>query len=391
MEWESYFEPIANYVLADEFDRSQLASNIHYHGLDKSFPDLDQPFDIAILGVGYDQSDLSAPLNKTSDDVRYWLYRLYKSDYHVRIADLGNLKFRSSTEEVTQRLAEIQAFLMNRGILPVIIGGGKELTYGNYLAYKKLQKFATMLGVSSTLSFREVEGELSAANYLNTILSDPENYLFSYANLGYQTYFTPPELLELFRSFHFEMIRLGEVRSHMENTEPVIRNADAISFDLGAVKYADAPHTTFGTPNGLSSDEICRLARYAGLSRKCSSVGFYGIKPGGKTEWPDHQLMAQVIWYFLEGFYVRKPESMDVNDSSYLKFHVALQGHPDEINFYKNLMSEKWWMAVPVPGKGRKKYALQEYLIPCSEADYQTASLNIVPDRWMEYYQKFHD
>lgn len=388
--WDEYFEPISNAVVADEFNRSQLASHIHYYGLGKEFPSLDHPYTVAIIGCGYDIHDLSANIFHTPDHVRYWLYRLYKGNYSASICDLGNLVFRNSAEEVSARLSQVIAYLLSKNIIPLIIGGGKELTYPHYLAYTAIGKFCNLLSVSPTIDFKELVEEQDASNYLGRILSDANGFLFSCANMGYQTYFVPPELLELFRNFHFEMVRLGEVRGAMELTEPVIRNADFISVDLGAVKYADAPNCISSTPNGLTSDEICRISRYAGLSMKCSGIGFYGIRPGGNLEWTDHHLMAQAIWHFLEGVFLRKPESLDVYDHTYMKFHVAMNMYPDEINFYRNMVSEKWWMAVPLESKS-KKYPFSEYLVPCSEQDYENASMGNVPDRWLEFYRRMND
>lgn len=389
--WEELFIPINNYVLAEDFNRSQYSSNIDYFGLGNDFPNPDhKKYELAIIGVGYDDADLAASIYKTPDFVRYYLYRLFKGNYDVSIADFGNLNVKSSLEEVVNKLSDFLVELMARDITPIIIGGGKELVFAQYLAYKKIGKFCNLVNVSSTLGFHETSEELNAKNYLNKILGDTDNYLFNYSNIGYQTYFTPQELIELFKGFNFELNRLGEVRAKMEESEPIVRDADFACFDLGSVKRADAPNCTFATPNGFTSDEICRLARYAGLSFKMSSIGFYGIKPDGKLDWTDHHLMAQCIWHFIEGYYLRKPENLDVEDTQYVRYTVAYQGYPDEITFYKNRLTEKWWMAVPVNGISSNKYKMKEYLVPCSELDYDIASANEIPDRWLRIFKKLN-
>ncbi len=392
MSWESYFTPVSNAVLADDFNRSQYSSNIQYYADGSDFPELkEKAYDIVLIGVGYDTSDLSAGIYQTPNHIRYWLYRLFKGNYDVKIADLGNLNIRNSHDNLVEKLSDLLAELIYMGSVPIIIGGGKELTYANYLAYKKLGKYCNLLNVSSTLNFSEASDDLTGSNFLSKILADKDNHLFNYCNIGYQTYLNPQELIELFKSFNFDLLRLGEVRSKIEETEPLIRDVDFASIDLGAVKYADAPNTLFATPNGLTSDEICRITRYAGLSLKCSSIGFYGIKPAGRLEWTDHHLMAQCIWHFIEGFYLRKPESMNTNDNTYIKYHVTYQSYPHEIIFYKNKVTEKWWMGVPVSEKRQGKYHIQEYLVPCSATDYEVAAQNEVPDRWIRVFKKLND
>lgn len=392
MSWENYFVPVSGYVLSEDYNSSRYSSNIRTYELGTPFPDIDNtPTDIVLIGVGYDQHDLSCSTVQTPDSVRYWLYRLYKGNYNIRIADFGNLSVKHSLEKLSDILSEILADLMNRGIVPLIIGGGKELTYANYLAYKIRGRYCNLLNISPVLNFSETSEELTGENFLSKILADKDNHLFNYCQLAYQTYLNSAEMIEMFNEFAFDLLRLGELRAHIEESEPLIRDVDFASIDLGAVKYADAPHALYTSPNGLTSDEICRLARYAGLSLKLTSIGFYGITPGGKTEWTDHHLMAQVIWHFIEGFYLRKPESLQTDNSQYIKYHVAYTGAPEEIVFYQNTFTEKWWMGVPVSEKKQGKYAIRQYLIPCSPKDYQTASHNEVPDRWLRIYKKLND
>jgi formiminoglutamase len=100
--------------------------------------------------------------------------------------------------------------------------------------------------------------------------------------------------------------------------------------------------------------------------------------------------MAQCSWHFIEGYYLRKPESLEVDDHQYMKYTVAYQGYPEEISFYKNRLTEKWWMAVPVSDLGMDKYHIREYLVPCSETDYEVASMNEIPDRWLRTYKKLN-
>src|SRR5690606_14788740 len=129
------------------------------------------------------------------DNVRYYLYRLFKGNYTIKVNDFGNFSLNRNTEEVCYHLSNLFAELMAQDIVPLVIGGGKEIAYAMYLAYKKMDQFVNLLDVSSYIHFKDTDEELSAENYLGKILSDPESHLFNYSNLGYQTYFTAPELI----------------------------------------------------------------------------------------------------------------------------------------------------------------------------------------------------
>jgi formiminoglutamase len=390
--WEEYFQPVSGHAYAEDFNNTQLGANIRYFSGKGDFPDLDELHaDLVILGAGYDSSDLSAPLNDTPNHIRYWLYKLCRGNYQVRILDLGNFGLRTSLEENCNVLSKVLQGILERNMIPVVLGGGHEMAYALYLAYARSGRFCNVCDVNATLDFQEITQELRPGNMLGRILGEKDSFLFHYANLAYQSYFSPPDLVRLFKEFHFDLIRLGEVRRQMEDAEPVIRDAHAFTINMGAVKYADAPHALHATPNGLQSDEICRLARYAGLSQKLSSFGLFGIRPGGDVSWTDHHLAAQVIWHLIEGFYNRKEENLDVRHANYLEFTVALTGFPDQIVFYKNKISEKWWMAVPIQGKASDKYGQQEYLVPCALSDYEFAASGEIPERWIRRFHQLND
>ena len=98
-------------------------------------------------------------------------------------------------------------------------------------------------------------------------------------------------------------------------------------------------------------------------------------------------LLSQALWYFLEGYYQRKDDYPARARDQYVKFHVKIQDHKEEIIFYKSKKSERWWMEVPVETDLMTKYE-RHYMVPCSHRDYQDAMDNNIPDRWWQVFQK---
>lgn len=391
-EWEECFQPVSGQVLAEDYNAAQWGAHLKYFSGNNDFPDVPGTgFDIVLLGCGYDMEDLSASCNQTPDSVRHWFYRLYKGDYAVRVADLGNFSLRRSVEETCLQLGRIMAEIQESGAVPLLIGGGSELNFSMYRSFTLLGRYANLLEVSPVLHFKEVSEALTPENVLGRMLGEDPQMLFHYCNLGYQTYFNPPELLGLFKQFHFDLMRLGEVRSRVETTEPLIRDAHLVGLNMAAVRKADVPHAPGASPNGLAADEICRLARYAGLSHKLRAVALTGLAPDLAQQSADAHLAAQVIWHVLEGFYVRKPETLEVDAEPYLRFTVPMKGFPEEITFYKNQVSEKWWMGVPVAGKWQTQMKLEEYLVPCGMEDYEAAAGQELPERWLQRFHKLND
>ena len=158
-----------------------------------------------------------------------------------------------------------------------------------------------------------------------------------------------------------------------------------LSFDINAVRGADAPGQNQPLPFGLTGEEACQITWYAGLNEKMSSVGFYGYNPDKDERDATAIIIATMIWYFVEGYYHRKQElSYAMND--YMKYVVSMSGDPETLIFYKSKLSEKWWMEIP--GSSGKSFFARERIIPCSYSDYETANKGEVPERYISSVSK---
>lgn len=344
--------------------------------------------DIAIIGVQEDRNTFNNNgCADAPDAVRKYLYPLYSGSYSIKIADLGNIKPGHSAEDTYFALGEVVAELIQQKITPIIIGGGNELAYANYLAYQKLSQVVNLAAVDARFDIGDNELPLSSCTWLSKIILSQPNCLFNYSNIGYQTYYASQQEITLMDKLYFDVHRLGQMRANTEDIEPIVRNADMLSFDISAVRQSDAPGNNNPNPNGFFGEEACQIMRYAGMSDKLTSLGIYEINPhldnGGQTA----SLAGQMIWYFIDGFYNRKNDYPVADKSEYLKYRVVLKDNQNEIVFYKSNRSERWWMDVPYPMNNRLKFE-RHHLVPCSYADYQTACNDEMPDKWWKTYQK---
>lgn len=394
MEIVDFFEPI---------DRSKLQTGRKQHPLalghtiksytsENGFPDIADA-DIAIIGV---QEDRNALYNEgcrlAPDYVRKYLYQLFQGPFKVRIADLGNIRAGDQVNDTYFAVKTTVAELIRKKVIPIIIGGSQDLTYANYMAYEALGQIINIVSVDSAfdLGLKRNE-EINHRNYLSTILTHQPNYLFNYTNLGYQTYLVDQDAIELMNKLYFDIYRLGVVRQDLEEVEPVVRSADMISFDISAIRQSDAPGNANVSPNGFYGEEACQIVRYAGLSDKLSSIGFYEVNPAFDHGEQTAHLVAQMIWYFFDGFYHRKndmPDRQRKDSGEFIKYVVSLKDFKNEIVFYKSKKSDRWWMEVPCPAGLQTKYDRQ-FLVPCSYREYQAACQDEIPEKWLQVYQKF--
>ncbi len=357
-------------------------------GFNKSdFPDISKAH-IAIIGVCDGRRSINNKgCSLAPDTVRKFLYPLFANFPKIKIVDLGNILEGNEVEDTYFALSSCVKLLIKNKTVPVIIGGSHDLTYANYLAYQDLEKTVNLAVVDNRFDLGKSEDELNSQAFLNKIIIRQPNYLFNYSNIGYQTYFTNPEELNLMSKLFFDTFRLGDIRSDIQEVEPIVRNSDILSFDVSAIRFSDLPGNNNGTPNGFYGEEACQISRYAGMSDKISSAGFYELNPSVDKNGQSSHLVAQMIWYFIEGFANRKGENPLVNKKNCQKFRVALGNEKQEIVFYKSRKTDRWWMDIPYPpNKGLNME--RQLIIPCSYNDYQAACNEDMPERWWKTYQK---
>ncbi len=370
-------------------NENQLVNACRMHSAENGFPDL-EGIDIAIVGV---KEGRQAPGNEACqfapDAVRAALYPLFGGSFVPRLADLGNIEAGHAVNDTYYALSAVVDHLVRKNIVPFIIGGSQDLSYAQFLGYKNLEQTINIVSVDNEFDLGTPNEEMNNKNYLGKIILHQPNYLFNYSNIGYQTYLVDPVSLDMMTKLYFDVYRLGQVRNHVEEAEPIIRQADMISFDMGALKHSEAPALPWPSPNGFYAEEACQMMRYAGMSDKLSSIGLYEINPEHDINSKTSLLAAQMIWCFMEGFYQRKNDFPNRSSSEYLRFHVVLQDEKYQINFYKSKKSDRWWMEIPYPPNKDLKFE-RHTLIPCSYKDYELAAKNEIPDRWWQTYQKLY-
>jgi hypothetical protein len=186
----------------------------------------------------------------------------------------------------------------------------------------------------------------------------------------------------------FDTYRLGEVRSDISEMEPVIRTADMVTFDLSSVKQSDAPGNTNPSPNGFTGEEACQSMYYAGLNDQLTSLGIYEYFPATDVNDQTAHLIAQMVWYFIEGVNNRKNDFPEPNRQGYTTYRVSVDKSGDEIVFLKHQTSGRWWIEIPEIITMNKKHLARYQFMPCSYRDYQQACNNEMPDRYWQALQK---
>jgi len=370
-----------------KFKEKRLGQCIIKHTEKDFTPDLDD-IDIAIVGVKEERNSLNNKGTSLAPDIiRKYLYNLFNGNYQAKILDLGNIINGHTVKDTYFAVSSVLTELLKHNITPIILGGSQDITYANYMAYESLGQIINIVSIDSIFDLGMMDEKISSESFLSKIILHQPNYLFNYTNIGYQTYFVDHEATELMKNLYFDVYRLGKVRESLGEVEPLVRNADMLSFDISCVRQSDAPGNQNSSPNGFYGEEVCQIIRYAGLSDNLTSLGFYETNPKYDNNDQTSQLVAQMIWYFIDGYYNRSNEFPGKKKKEFIKYTVSIKNHKDQIVFYKSQKSDRWWMDVPVKTNLQTIYE-RHHLIPCSYNDYEVACKDDIPDRWWQTYQK---
>ena len=363
-----------------------LAASVKVHSLKNGFPDTEKAR-IAIIGIPeYRGSVFNRNFKSGTHAVREKLYRLKNHEKFCNIVDLGDLIPGNTLEDTYFALTEILAELLNREIIPLVIGGSNDLAFPFYNAYKGFNKLINIAGIDSRFDLGMPEETFNSATWLGKVILQQPNFLFNFSNIGYQTYFVGATSVDLMNKLYFDAYRLGQVRADITEMEPVIRTADLLTVDLSAIRQADAPGNSNPSPNGFTGEEVCQAMMYAGLNDHLSGLGIFEFDGSADRQDQTAHLVAQMIWYFIEGVSNRKNDFPSPNHSGFITYRVTIESMGKDLVFLKHKTSGRWWMEMP---EATPKSRLNRYnFLPCSQKDYQQACTNEMPDRYWQALQK---
>lgn len=331
------------------------------------FPDLDEA---QIVFVGCSEQRGGALLHQSgaANAIRNEFYNLYYWHQDIKLADIGNVKIGKSLSDTYAALKVIVHELMNEGKMVVVLGGSHDLTMAQYYAFADDKKLLDAVGVDAVIDIN-IDSPFRSDNFLMELLTTEPNYMQHYNHIGFQSYFVHPRMLETMDKLRFDCYRVGHVKEHIEEMEPVIRNCNLFSLDISVLAHAFAPANNL-TPNGLNGEEVCTLMQFAGMSPNMQTIGIYGYRPEKDVENLTAKQISHMLWYLMDGKSRGNKEAAMDEKESFNEYHTAFA--EVETVFLQSKKTGRWWMQLP-----DKKF------IACSYKDYSLASSNEIPERWL--------
>lgn len=366
-----YLLPVNNEIVDFKNKLSPLAIGkaITIYGDDQSSL---KGFDIALIGLS--ESRKSSEVNKKYIDInsfRKEFYSLFCGDWNVNIIDMGDVINGEDISDTYFALKTINESLLEKNIISFFIGGTQDLTFPLYQAFAKKGDYVNLTSIDNKFDFGQIKKDFDSSSYMSKIIMEKDNKLSHYCNLGFQTFLNSQEEIDLLEKLQFESHRLGKINKKIDLIEPSLRYTNLLSIDFRSVKASEL-NFIHNYPNGFESSEICSIARYAGMSDRISCVGVFEVFQNSISS----ALLAQAVWYFIEGFSLRiieDPKSENFKGKSY---HMDLENH--QIKFYQSDISQKWWFELIEENSNK---LIDVSLYPCGHEDYLEACNDDISDK----------
>lgn len=380
-----YFDPVSieRPLWGHLAEPSCLSHNLTINTASKPIESI-SGFRIALIGVTEDRRSPNKGSGKAPDKIRESLYQLSRLPGKNKIADLGNIKQGPGFEDTLAALKDVLVYLFENNCMAIILGGSSAIIPAVDRAFTEQEIKYSFASIDSRLDFSTERNEPDSFNYLGEIIYNKNSSISSFVNVGFQTYLNDQQVVNRYRKMNHMLVRLGEARADLPEIEPTFRDSSFISLDISAVRQSDAPGTFAPSPNGFYTEEICLLARYAGLSDNMKVFGLFEVNPVLDNRNQTSALASQILWFLLEGNSQKKAESELIDrdkNGRFVIYHVSVKDLEEDLIFIKSTVTNRWWMKI------LSKDNIVNYLA-CSYNDYLSAGEGEIPSRWMKAISK---
>ena len=303
----------------------------------------------------------------TFHNVRKILYRLSRYDFEIPICDLGNLISGKSLQDTHYILQEVISSCLYKGSIPVVIGGGVDLSYAMFSAVNFHQKNNSYTHISNILSLVDSGGDVNEYNFLSRIFSTKSFSLLNFHFLGYQKHLNELNSVKLIKDVEFDILRLADMMNNTGRMEPFFRKADLVTVNCDAIESVGEPFSVHPQVNGLNNREACAYMKEAGLSEVLKGVGIFNFNINSDNGL-HHQLLAQMIWYLMEGINIQKSHPVERNFETF----IVLVDEVEYI-FKRDTFSDLWYYGDDDDIR---------HCVPCAREDYEDAKRGILNKRF---------
>lgn len=233
-------------------------------------------------------------------------WRLPKEHYLV---DAGNIVCEGrEMEEAQVKLGHVVKKHFEKGLTPIILGGGHETFYGHYLGVRAFlgeEKKLGLINIDAHFDLRPYDGQSSSGTMFRQVLDEDSHA--SYLALGIQRYGNTESLFQKADELGCEYIYEDELQEALvaKVLSSFIGRHDAVILTLcmDVIDAAAAPGVSAPSPFGLDPKVVRSIIRQVVADPKTLSFDIAEVNPsldlGGRTV----KLGAAFVNEAIMGFY----------------------------------------------------------------------------------------
>ncbi|HEX8384704.1 MAG TPA: formimidoylglutamase [Rubricoccaceae bacterium] len=214
--------------------------------------------------------------------------------------DLGDVPVSGDVEADQERLGGVVAALLDRGVFPVVLGGGHETAYGHALGYLTSGRAFDLLNWDAHADVRPLHDGLGhSGSPFRQALEHESGLARRYTAAGLHPWRVSADHAT-YVSRQGTAVWAAELdAAGVDALTASIGTPTLASFDLDAVD--GAPGVSAPGVGGISPSLWLRAAEACGASRAVSSVDVVELSPPHDTDGRTATLAALTVWHVLCG------------------------------------------------------------------------------------------
>lgn len=220
-----------------------------------------------------------------------------------RTADLGDVPVTGDLERDQDALGAVVAGLLACGIVPVVLGGGHETTYGHALGYVQAGRPVRLLNWDAHADVRPLLGGGlgHSGSPFRQALEHPSGLAQTYTVAGVMPGRVAPAHAAYVQA-HGEIVWLDNLDgARIQTLADNVRPSTLVSFDLDLVDADSMPAVSAPGAGGLSARMWLRAAEACARNPGASSFDVVELNPVFDRDGIGASLAALTVWHLLAG------------------------------------------------------------------------------------------
>jgi formiminoglutamase len=282
-------------------------------------PNTESLYDVVIFGIPSDEgirrNGGRIGASHAPNAIRTYLHRLTpysgtRSAISLRIADAGDA-CGSTLEEMDQDAVQKIEHIITTTQTLIILGGGHDITLPGAIGMSSVysQSPFALINIDAHLDVRpKKDGLHHSGSSFRLLIESGIVRGKDLIEFGIQDHSFSAEHLQWVRQQGAEVIFYNDIRqSHLTVKDQFISvlqhhsSAHYISFDIDAIRSADAPGCSAPSPIGLTADEAVSIASVSGSDPSVKVFDIAEVSPGYDVDGHTCRLAARMAAAFITG------------------------------------------------------------------------------------------